>query len=174
MEVSELGELIKELSLFYERKEPKAATIELWHRLVKRIPSEPIKWITKKIEENHESFPKNLTATLWGTYTVWQQTFPEKKTMKRFFDCSDCNEGLIFARKKNAPHISEFVFRCSKCRQDNTRAYPLSSRLELLEEYDVVPKEGNLRSSNKNLNDLVKRVGHTINEPRPDISNPPF
>jgi hypothetical protein len=174
MEKTEFVDLLKELSDFYERKEPKTSTIDLWYRLVQRIPSEPVKWITKKIEEVYEAFPRNLTAALWSSYTQWQQSYPEKKAKKVYFDCPDCNEGLIFAKKKNAPHVSEFVFRCSRCRQDNTRAYPLSSRLELLEEYDVMPKEGNLKSSNKNLNDLVKKVGHAISEPRPDISSPPF
>lgn len=160
---NELVNIISELCSFYERKEPKIATIELWFRLVKNIPSEPLLWIVKKIQEVHESFPKNITSALWGTYTVWQQTFPEKKTIKRFFDCSDCNEGLIFARKKNAPHVSEFVFRCSKCRQDNTRSYPLSSRLELLEEYDVVPKEGNLKAYDKKpISELISEIGGVI------------
>lgn len=137
MQQIELAGLITELCNFYERKEPKQNTVELWFKLVKNIPSEPIAWITKKIFETHESFPRNITAALWSSYTEWQQANPDKRAIESYFDCPDCNEGLIFAKKKKNGIDYEYIFRCSKCRQNHVKAYPIASRLELLEEYEV-------------------------------------
>jgi hypothetical protein len=131
MTISDLTNLVNELSTFYERKEPKPSTIELWYRLVKNIPLEPIKWIIKKIEENYDSFPKNITSALWSTYGEWQQSYPEKKSIENYFDCPDCHQGLIFAYKQIDNMNYEFVFRCSLCKQSRTKAYPLGSRKEL-------------------------------------------
>ena len=136
MQQIELATLITELCGFYERKEPKQNTIELWFKLVKNIPSESLNWVTKKIFETHESFPRNITASLWAAFTEWQQANPDKRAIQSYFSCTDCSEGLIFARSKKTGN--EYVFRCAKCRQDHTKAYPVSSRLELLENYEVV------------------------------------
>lgn len=137
MQQIELVNLITELCSFYERKEPKQNTIELWFRLVKNIPSEPIKWITQRIFENNESFPRNITATLWATFTEWQSANPDKRAIENYFHCPDCNEGLIFASKEKNGINYKYVFRCAKCMQNKTKAYPVMSRLELLENYEV-------------------------------------
>jgi hypothetical protein len=166
VELSELNELITELALFYERKEPKNQTIELWFKMVKKIPSEPIKWMVKKIQEKHESFPKNITSALWGSYTEWQQANPDKIKQQDFWDCPDCNEGLIFAKKKKEGNNYEYVFRCVKCKQNHCRSYPLASPMELKEEgYDVIPKGGNLKSiykPNRDLNGLLTSFTKTF------------
>jgi hypothetical protein len=133
MQMNEFTNLLNELSSFYERKEPKPTTIELWYHLIKNIPSEPVTWITKKIEENYESFPKNLTAALWSTYNEWQQVYPEKKAIENYFDCPDCHEGLIIVYKKVNNYNYEYVFRCARCKQSRLRAYPLGGKKELLE-----------------------------------------
>jgi hypothetical protein len=132
MKLPELTDLVNELSLFYERKEPKPATVELWYRLVKNIPSEPIKWITKKIEENYEAFPRNLTAALWSSYNEWQQAYPEKKAIEKYFACPDCKDGLILVYKLVNNYNYEFVFRCALCNQSRVRAYPKAVLKELL------------------------------------------
>jgi hypothetical protein len=137
MQLNEFTKALTSLCDFYERKEPKQATIELWFRLVQRMPSEPIPWIVKKIQETQESFPRNMTAAFWGSYTEWQQAYPDKKAHKDYFHCPDCNDGLIFAKKEKNGVKYSYVFRCVKCKQDNTKAYPMASRLELLQEYNL-------------------------------------
>lgn len=157
MTLYELTNIVNELANFYERKEAKPSTIELWYRLVKNIPSEPIKWITKKIEETHETFPRNLTSAIWSTYGEWLQSYPEKKSIEKYFDCPDCVEGLIFAKKKSKEGFDyEYVFRCAVCKQSRTRSYPVSSAKELKDQgYNVTPKEGNLKHTTKNLNKII-------------------
>ncbi len=139
MTLSELTDLVNELSAFYERKEPRPTTIELWYRLIKNIPSEPVKWITKKIETNYEAFPKNLTVALWSAYGEWQQAYPEKKSIENYFECPDCVEGLIFANKKKNDLNYKYVFRCSLCKQSRCREYQVISAKELKEQgYAIV------------------------------------
>ena len=165
MLIADLNRVIEELSDFYERKTaPKTKTVELWYRLVKQIPAEPLKWITRHIQDNYESFPKNITSALWGSFTEWQQTNPDKKVIETFFECSDCNEGLIFAKKKNKQGTNyEYIFRCTKCKQNHCRAYPASSRLELLQDYEVISKEGNLSwGHHKSLEALTKSIGKRL------------
>ena len=137
MELYEFTKALSTLCDFYERKEPKQSTIELWFGLIKRMPSEPIPWIIKKIQETHETFPKNMTAAFWGTYSEWQQANPDKRAIQSFFDCSDCSEGLIFAKKIIEGKKYSYVFRCTKCRQNHNQNYPSMSRLELMENYEV-------------------------------------
>jgi hypothetical protein len=150
MELHDFTGALTTLCNFYERKEPRQATMELWFKLVQRIPSEPISWIIKKIEETHDSFPKNVTSAFWGSYGEWQQTNPDKIKQQEFFDCPDCNEGLIFANKIKNGNNYRYVFRCVKCKQNHCRSYPFASRLELKEDgYDVTPKAGNLSNGKK-------------------------
>jgi hypothetical protein len=168
MQLLEFNNLLTELSNYYERKEPKTSTIDLWYNKIHAIPSEPIKWIAKKIEESNDSFPKNLPSAIWGAYTEWQQANPEKLARESFFDCPDCNEGLIFAKKqKNGVNYS-YVFRCARCKQNHYRAYPLDSPIELLEEYEVTLKKGNLKSSYKverNIKNIISSIGKETYEP---------
>lgn len=138
MKLEEFNDLLIELSNFYERKEPKQSTIELWYRLVNRIPSEPVKWITKKIETNYETFPRNLTAALWSTYNEWQQAYPEKKTVENYFECPDCVEGLIMAHKSKNNINYKYVFRCALCKQSHCREYPTISAKELKDQGYVI------------------------------------
>jgi len=161
MELYEFTKMLKELMDFYERKEPKQGTIELWFGKVSKVPSEPIKWIVNRIENDYETFPKNFCKAIMDTYREWTQANPDKRAAQRYYDCPDCNEGLIWARKlvENKPYT--YVFRCLKCKQNTTQAYPLASRLELRAEYDVIPKLGDLSETAKkyrNWKELVKNV----------------
>jgi hypothetical protein len=137
MEIFEFAQSLKTLCDFYERKEPKQSTIELWFESVHKMPSEPLKWIVKKIQETHDSFPKNMPSAFWSGYTEWQSANPDKRATPSFFACSDCNEGLIFANKVVNKIKYSYVFRCTKCKQNHNNNYPAMSRLELLENYEV-------------------------------------
>ena len=103
MTLDEFTGIVTELSDFYERKQPKINTIELWYRSIKRIPSEPVKWIARHIEDNYESFPKNIVSALWGGYTEWQQAHPDKAARESFFHCADCCCDRDFVRTYLVP-----------------------------------------------------------------------
>ena len=137
MELYEFTKALSTLCDYSERKEPKQSTIEPWFENVKRIPSEPIKWIVKKIQETHDSFPKNMPSAFWGSFGEWQQANPDKRAHESFFNCTDCLEGLIFAKKFIEGKKYSYVFRCTKCRQNHNQNYPAMSRLELMENYEV-------------------------------------
>jgi len=139
MTLDEFTGIVTELSDFYERKQPKINTIDLWYQSIKRIPGEPVKWIARHIEDNYESFPKNIVSALWGGYTEWQQANPDKMAKESFFDCPDCSEGLIFARKTKNNISYKYVFRCIKCKQSKCRSYPESSAAELKDNgYNII------------------------------------
>jgi hypothetical protein len=133
MELAEFSRALTKLCDFYERKEPKHGSIELWFESVGKMPSEPISAIVRKIQETHDTFPRNLPATFWAAYNEWIQAHPEKRTIRNYFNCPDCNEGLLFCIHNETR--GRFVFRCVLCRQDNTRAYPFGSRKSLSNEY---------------------------------------
>jgi hypothetical protein len=140
MTLDEFTGIVTELSDFYERKQPKINTIDLWYRSIKRIPSEPVKWIARHIEDNYESFPKNIVSALWGGYAEWQQAHPDKAARESFFHCADCSEGLIFASKINQNNTKyKYVFRCIKCKQNHMAAYPEIVRAELISQgYTII------------------------------------
>lgn len=143
MELYEFTKLLKELTDYYERaKEPRPGTTDLWFGKVKNIPSEPLAWITSKIEAENESFPRNLPGAVWETYRAWMQTNPDRVSVKNYFDCPDCTDGLIRARLEKGGQRYTYVFRCSKCRQSTAQSYPVASRIELMADYDVIPKNG--------------------------------
>lgn len=138
----EFDSFLIEMAAFYERKQqPAQKTFDLWFAKVQAIPAESLKWITKKIQDEYEIWPRNITATLWAFYHQWLDAHPEKRAIETFFNCSDCDEGLITAYKKKNDIKYRYVFRCSKCRQDKTKAYPIGSRMELMNDgYEIMPK----------------------------------
>jgi hypothetical protein len=133
MELYEFKNALTTLCDFYERKEPKPQSIVLWFEAVKNIPSEPVPWMVKKIEDTNDSFPKNMPGSFWATFNEWKQAHPEKRAFKNYFHCPDCDEGLLLVIKNDTR--GKYVFRCARCRQDETRAYPFANRKDLLEEY---------------------------------------
>ena len=143
MELYEFTSMLKELSDYYERaKEPKNSTTELWFDNIRKIPSEPIKWIVRKIEEENDSFPRNFPSAVWGAYREWMQANPNRVASKTYFDCPDCTEGLIWARQDKYGCRYTYVFRCARCKQSTLQAYPIAVRMELKADYDLVPKAG--------------------------------
>ena len=156
MELFEFTKLLKELTDYYERaKEPKHATVDLWFAKVKNIPSEPIDWIISKIEADNESFPRNLPGAVWGAFREWMQSNPDKVARSRkYHDCPDCSEGLIWARQEKNGRRYAYVFRCAHCKQSSLQAYPLAARVELMADYDVIPKNGDPHDRAKRMRDM--------------------
>ena len=125
--------LITELCDYYERKEPKLGTVDLWFEKVKSIPSEAMPWIIKKICHENERFPNNLPGMLAALFFSWRESNPDKVASQARFYCPDCEDGTIQTWKIGANgRCYSYLFRCARCRQDNTQAWPLAHRDELL------------------------------------------
>lgn len=124
----DFSRIISKLCDYYERKEPKNAAMEIWYSRCKAIPGEPLGYITQKITDNNETFPKNLPAAMWGAFTEWLQANPDKHAHKVFTHCPDCEEGLIFTAKHNEKFNAKYkyVFSCGKCGQSSIRQYPIA------------------------------------------------
>ena len=162
MELFEYNKFLKELSDYYERKEPKPGTTELWFSEVRKIPGEPLKWIAKKIENENDSFPRNLPSAVWGAYREWQQANPHKIAHKWREDCPDCQGGLIWARQAREGVRYTYVFACARCQQCTASQYPRALRAELMADYDVIPKGGDPAATAKkyrNLPDMLEGIG---------------
>lgn len=169
MERFVFDDMIKDLGSFYEKiKAPGKNTMDLWYQKTKSIPTESLEWIKNKIFDEHESFPKNISSALWTMYQEWLKAHPDKIAIKTFFNCPDCFEGLIFCHKLvGEQRYYRYVFRCAKCRQDHTRAYPEVFKAQLMQngfvfDYKPVPprlrKRGNLGEAIKSVVDTDKRV----------------
>lgn len=161
MELFEFTKILKDLCDYYERKEPKQGTVELWFEKIKRIPSQPIKWILHKIFDDHDAFPKNVPGALWASYREWQQANPDKVAVIDFFECPDCVDGLIWVKGVHKDHVYGYVFRCAKCKQNHCQQYPMAYREELKENYEVMPKGGwpHVPKRGRNIRELVSSVG---------------
>jgi hypothetical protein len=145
VELYEFSKILKELGDYYERaKEPRHGTIELWFDKVKNIPTEPIGWVISRIESENESFPRNLPSAMWGAYRDWMSSHPERVAHQTFHDCPDCNDGVLPARKgTRGVDRYTYTFRCGRCKQSKTMAYPMATRMQLMSEgYEVIPKGG--------------------------------
>lgn len=152
MELFNFTQVIKELCDYYERKEPKPGTLELWFDRVKTIPAEALPWIVKKICQENDAFPKNLPGSLAAMFFAWKQAYPEKILAEQYTSCPDCHEGTIRAWGEHDGRAYPYLFRCGKCRQSNVQGWPMQTLTQLkIAEYEIehVPRfrqrPGNLR-----------------------------
>jgi len=135
--------LVRELSAYYERRNlPSADTMELWMQRVKNIPEEAVSWIIRKIEEDSESFPRNLPAQIWAYYHEWLNTFPEKRAAHSYEvenDCKYCDgTGILIAYRTKVSGEKEicysYLFRCGHCSRAMIEAWPIRTITELQED----------------------------------------
>jgi ribosomal protein S27AE len=139
----DFSNIINELCDYYERREPKEGTKELWFQRVKSIPLEALPWIVKKITQENETFPKNLPGVIAALFFSWREAHPEKFTTRREVDCPDCDDGTIRAWKIGANGKTySYLFRCGRCKQSNVQGWPAMTRFALLEAgYEPEQKE---------------------------------
>ena len=121
---------IKELSQFFERKEPSFAAIDLWFKVVQKIPDESVPWIVEKIKGS-DIFPRNLTNVFWDLYRQWLTDNPHKRAPVSSYrqECRDCNgDGYLFVRKSGQ---GKCVFRC-QCLRAREQGIPVADVRELM------------------------------------------
>ena len=168
---NDFSRIITTLCEYYERKEPKNAALEVWFSRCKYIPTEPLDYIAQRIMENHESFPKNLPSAMRDTYTEWLQSNPDKRAVKTFTNCPDCEEGLIFTSKHQEKFNVKYkyVFSCGKCGQSTFRQYPKAMLSDLIAAGHTSRKWKEKKSYHRNpmtIEELEARVNF---KPIPDV-----
>lgn len=152
--------MILRLADFYERKvKPLDNTMDLWFGKIKSVPSEAIAWIEKKIQDECEFWPRNITAQIWAFYHAWLQAYPEKRAEEQAVECPDCNRGLIHVQKLNErKQWVDYTFRCGKCQQSNLNGIPMMPKRALLNQgYFDIPVNAE-ESQKRNLKALSKTV----------------
>lgn len=155
--------MVTEFSDYYERKEPRPGTLDLWFKKVQAIPDEPLKWITAKLFDENESFPRNFPAAIWAMFRAWQAAYPEKMVPAFLIECPDCSDGTIRAWRRNEKGIDySYLFRCGRCKQSTIQAWPMMRKGELIADgYSLEPETPNGEQRHipvdRVIGDLVKR-----------------
>lgn len=165
MTIFEFKEFLKDIGIYYERKAPSDGTTEAWFERVKRIPAEPLEWITDKIFETFETYPKNIPNTMWAFYREWIQANPSKIAIENFFHCPECDgEGIINLTKNVNGYPYRYVARCKRCKQSDANGIPFMTRDEAVSKgYTVIEhsKAGPIPTHTKNeVNAIIYRMAH--------------
>jgi len=162
------SEMMRDLATFYERKHPRDEAIELWYKRVKNIPDECVPWITDRIMEDNEMFPRNIASLCWALYHEWLRAHPEKYASKQYYDCKYCLEGIIYVWKerkedgKTGLPVS-FLFRCGHCKQVDMKSWPMSRMEELLAEgYFVRRGKRMVGGAQTSVSQMIAGIGKTI------------
>lgn len=112
---------------YYEHRQPKDGTMDIWAEKTAGIPDAAADYIEAHITDN-EQFPKNLPNLMWALFRAWQAANPDKvRREKEYFECPECHEGIIYARKKGY----RYIFRCVTCKQNRVQSYPKAYKSEL-------------------------------------------
>jgi len=173
MTIIEFKEFLKDIGIYYERKAPNDGTIEAWFERVKKIPSEPIGWITDKIFEANETYPKNIPNTMWAFYREWVQSNPNKIAHKNYFKCPDCDgEGIINMSKTVNNYPYKYVARCERCKQSDLGGIDYISKIMAERHgYAVIeqPTQGPIPTHAKDeIHAIIYRMAHNSRNVRVD------
>lgn len=122
-------DFVKGLCFYYERRDPRGETLDLWFQAVKHVPDEPMDWISEQIRGRHETFPKNLPLVMRELWQQWLEDHPQRRTSRKTEEpCSDCDDtGLISIFRKR----SLYVFRCGRCKRSNLNGVPVAYLADL-------------------------------------------
>lgn len=162
MSLFEFSSMLAELCDYYERREPKQGTKELWYERVRSIPAEALSWIVKKITTESESFPKNLPGMVYALHIAWREAHPDKVAHDYHGDCQDCDDGTIRAWKISANNKpSSYLFRCRRCQRDTTQGWPMATLGELLEQ-GYEPEQKEKPGKPGAIKDLMDQVCHNV------------
>lgn len=170
----EFGDTIKELCIYYERKKPTDASMDAWYKKVCRIENEAIPWIIDKIEDQINSFPQNIPATLlkyWDEWITSNRSNPIHD--KSSNSCPECNGGLIHAYKIINNVRCMYVFACDTCKQCKFTAFPLKRKNQIIQSgYKLVDFMGDVKKQKLKwrLNKIIDSVGKEISSAENNIT----
>jgi hypothetical protein len=122
-------DFVKGLCFYYERRDPREETLDLWFEGVKHIPDEPVDWMSEQIRGRHEMCPKNLPLVMRELWQQWLEDHPQRRMHRNTGEpCPDCDDtGLISLFRKR----SLYVFRCGRCKRSNLNGVPVAYLADL-------------------------------------------
>jgi len=131
---------VKGLCFYYERRDPREETLDLWFQGVKHIPDEPVDWMSEQIRSRHDAFPKNLPLVMRELWQQWLEDHPQRRTNRNTGEeCPDCDGyGLISVLRKG----SRYLFRCGRCKQSNLNGVPVRLLIDLEARGYLLTKQG--------------------------------
>jgi hypothetical protein len=130
MDKNAFGEFLKSLCHYYERREPREQTLDLWFRDVKYLPDEPLDWMRGHICGQQEIFPRNLPSVMRDLWRQWLENNPRRQAhTDTEIHCPDCDgSGMVVVYRQSY----RYAFRCGRCRQSRLQGIPLASVSDLL------------------------------------------
>lgn len=94
----ELLHAINKLATFYNvTKAPGMAVINAWLPKVEMIPAEAVDFILGRIQDEHDSFPRNIPKTFRQFYREWLAANPQPERQVR--GCQACEGGVLFLER---------------------------------------------------------------------------
>ncbi len=122
-------DFVKGLCFYYERRDPREETLDLWFQAVKHIPDEPVDWMSEQIRGRHDAFPRNLPLVMRELWQQWLDDHPQRRTSRNVAEaCPDCDgDGLLSLFRKG----SSYVFRCGRCKRSNLNGVPVAYLADL-------------------------------------------
>ena len=122
-------DFVKGLCFYYERRDPREETLDLWFKGVKHIPDEPVDWMSEQIRGRHETFPRNLPLVMRELWQQWLDDHPQRRTSRKTEEpCQDCDDTGLISLFRNR---SRYVFRCGRCKRSNLNGVPVGFLADL-------------------------------------------
>lgn len=94
----ELLHAVNQLAVFFNvTKAPGLAVINAWAPKVAFIPAEAIEFILGRIQDEHDSFPRNIPKIFRQFYREWLAANPQPERQVR--GCANCEGGILFLER---------------------------------------------------------------------------
>lgn len=122
-------DFVKGLCFYYERRDPREETLDLWFQGVKHIPDEPVDWMSDQIRGRHDAFPRNLPLVMRELWQQWLEDHPQRRTNRNAGEeCPDCDGAGLISLFRNG---SRYLFRCGRCKGSNLNGVPVRLLIDL-------------------------------------------
>ncbi len=134
-------DFVKGLCFYYERRDPREETLDLWFQGVKHIPDEPVDWMSEQIRSRHDAFPRNLPLVIREFWQQWLEDHPLRRARGNTeTECPDCDEtGMISVYREGI----RYLFRCRRCKRSNLNGVPAAFLVDLEAHGYTLTKAGN-------------------------------
>ena len=115
----EFEKIINSLFTYFQKAPPKNKAVDLWFQRVNSIPDITAKWIARRIVDNENSLPYNITKAFLGGWGDYKKAHPHL-FIKEFeeVECRDCSgSGFLFfkAFDKKLDRMQRYTCRCGAC-----------------------------------------------------------
>jgi hypothetical protein len=145
MTITDFARAIEQLALYFGKSPiPKPDQVSSWFKRVEWIESSGLDSIVRQIEEDEERFPANIPRA-FSRYHANSSASNFSAPMREV-NCPDCLGGYLFCLDSRG---SQFVYRCSTCKQAVEAGIPcLTKEAALANGWDVITTNGSLNYRN--------------------------